>query len=277
MQALRQLGGGVFIAILSIILVIGGISLALAESALPPTVLETPTPIPSAVQLFPTFPPTQFLLTFTETATPSPTATLTLFPTPPPAQPTICNPPSGWIRVIVGVNDTIYTLAQRYRTTEDALKNSNCLTSVDLQAGSAIYVPLVPTVVVAACRPPATWVRTHVVQAGDNLYRIALSYGLTYPELQRGNCMGSSITIYTGQRLWVPNIPTRTPVPGVTITLVFPSSTPSFTSAPPTFTQQPFATPTQTFIVTASPVPTATIPNTATATPTQSLTPFPGP
>lgn len=277
MQALRQLGGGVFIAILSIILVIGGISLALAESALPSMAVDPPTPIPPTFQPFPTFPPTQFPVTFTNTATSTAThtATFTLSPTLPPAQPTVCNPPSTWVRVIIGANDTIYTLAQRYNTSEDILKNTNCLTSVELQAGSAIYVPFVPTVVVAPCRPPAAWVRTHVVQSGDNLYRIALSYGLTYPELQRGNCMGSSITIYAGQRLWVPNIPTRTPVPGVTITLIFPSSTPSFTAIPPTFTQQPIPTATQTFIVTASPIPTSTIPNTATSTPTPSLTPFP--
>ena len=43
MQALRQLGGGVILALLSVMLVIGGISLALAE-ALPPQ--ATPTPIP---------------------------------------------------------------------------------------------------------------------------------------------------------------------------------------------------------------------------------------
>ena len=277
MQALRQLGGGVFIAILSIVLVIGGISLALAESAPPQAVLDTPTLMPPSIQSFPTFPPTLISTVVTETATNTATATFTSFPTFPPAQPTVCNPPSGWTRVIVGVNDTIYTLAQRYNTNEDTLKNSNCLTSVELLAGSAIYVPFVPTVVVAPCRPPATWVRTHVVQAGDNLYRIALSYGLTYPELQRGNCMGSSITIYTGQRLWVPNIPTRTPIPGVTVTLIFPSSTPSVTSAPPTFTQQPNPTATQTFIVTSSPIPTATVPNTATFTPTPSLTPIPNP
>ena len=275
MQALRQLGGGVFIAILSIVLVIGGITLALAESAPPPSVLETSIPILPTVQVFPTFPPTLFSTVVTETATHTATTTFTPIPTLTFAQPTVCNPPTGWTRVIVGINDTIYTLAQRYNTNEDTLKNLNCLTSVELQAGSAIYVPFVPTVVVAPCRPPATWVRTHVVQAGDNLYRIALSYGLTYPELQRGNCMGSSITIYTGQRLWVPNIPTRTPVPGVTVTLIFPSSTPSYTSAPPTFTPQPNPTATQTFIVTASPNPTATIPNTATFTPTPSLTPFP--
>jgi len=275
MQALRQVGGGVFIAILSIILVIGGISLALAESA--PPVLDTPTPIPPTLELFPIVSITPFTVIQTGTATT--TATLAPAPTQPPVLPTVCTPPGGWVRILVGAGDTIYSLAQRYNTSEDALKNSNCLSSVELQAGSALYVPFVPTAVVLPCSPPATWVKAHIVQPGDNLFRIALSYGLSYPQLQQGNCMGSSTTIYAGQRLWVPNIPTRTPIPGVTITLVFPSSTATLTSVPPTFTQPPAATATQTFIATSSPTPTASITQipVPAATQTSSLTPFPAP
>lgn len=284
MQALRQLGGGVVIAIVSIILVVGGISLALAESAAVPDPRETPTRIPPVtLQFIPTFPtfPTSLtttpLIAATLTDAPTNTGTLAVAPTLPQVQPTSCSIPGGWIQVIVGLNDTIYSLAQRYNTTEYAIVNGNCLSSANLQPGGAIYVPFVPTVVVIPCSPPSTWVKTHIVQPGDNLYRIALSYGLTYPQLQQGNCMGSSTTIYAGQRLWVPNIPTRTTVPGVTITLVFPSSTASFTPVPPTFTQPPSAT--STFISTTTPAPTAS--NTQapapTATQTPSITPLPSP
>ena len=104
MQTLRQLGGGVIIAIFSVILVIGGIFLSLAETLPPPS---TPTQIP------PTFPE----------SFPTPTATTIGFPAtdtqtlqqlgasnhdrnrnshpaswhrPSPAS---CTPPSGWIRI----------------------------------------------------------------------------------------------------------------------------------------------------------------------------------
>ena len=110
----------------------------------------------------------------------------------------------------------MYELAQRYKTTAENLNAANCLTSAELPAGLSLYVPSVPTVTVIPCGPPAGWVRNYVVQRGDTLFSIALSYNITYPQLQRGNCMGSSTTIYAGQRLWVPNvprIPTRTPVP----------------------------------------------------------------
>lgn len=265
MQALRQLGGGIAIALVSIILVIGGISLALAESA---SSLETPT------QALPTLPLSFSTSTVasvsTQTETPTATATVTALPSAsviPVIPPTACTPPSGWFQTTVGANDTIYTIAQRYNTSEDALKNANCLISLDLQAGRILHVPPVPTVYVIPCSPPAGWVRTHIVQAGDNLFRIALSYGITYPRLQSGNCMGSSVTIYTGQRLWVPNRPTLTPVPGVTIVPTYPTNTPSFTSAP--------STATSTFIVTSSPAPTASQTIVNTATPTVSLTPVP--
>lgn len=262
MQSLRQLGGGVIIAIISVILVLGGILLSLAETLPAPT---TPTQIPPTLPLSfptPTFTQISSLPTTTETASPSPTSTQQA------VAPTSCTPPSGWIRVVSGTGDTVYALAQRYKTSAESLSAANCLTSFDLAAGSMLYVPPVPTVTVIPCGPPAGWVRTHVVQAGDNLYRIALSYGLTYPQLQRANCMGSSTKIYTGQRLWVPNIPTRTPVPGVTIVPDFPTETASPTA---TFTSAP-ATSTDTATATQQP-PTATF--TLAPTATSTITPFP--
>jgi LysM repeat protein len=220
MQTLRQLGGGVIVAIFSVILVIGGIFLSLAET-LPPA--STPTQIPPTFpESFPTPTPTtiDFPATDTPTTTALSTTTSTTTATALAAAPTTCTPPSGWIRITTGSGDTVYELAQRYKTTAENLNAANCLTAAELPAGLSLYVPPVPTVTVIPCGPPAGWVRNYVVQRGDTLFSIALSYNITYPQLQRGNCMGSSTTIYAGQRLWVPNvprIPTRTPVPGVTI------------------------------------------------------------
>ena len=239
MQSLRQLGSGVIIALISVILVIGGISLALAET-LPSQ--ATPTPIPPTISLvFPTATYTVSSIIVSETPTgtptqldtPSATNSLTLASSTQVVQ-VSCNPPAGWIRISTS-GDTLYALAQRYKTTAEALASANCLSAFDVPAGSALYVPPVPTVTVIPCGPPAGYVKRHVVQPGDNLYRIALSYGITYQQLQRANCMGSSTTIYAGQLLWVPNIPTRTPVPGVTIIPDFPTATPTPTIVP-TFT-----------------------------------------
>ena len=160
MQSLRQLGSGVIIAIVSVILVIGGISLALAET-LPQR--ATPTPIPPTLPLsFPTPTITASFAPQTETGTATETATETQ--TPPASAPsstntllapTSCTPPAGWIRITVATGDTVYSLAQRYKTTADALSAVNCLSSVELPAGYTIYVPPVPTVTVIPCGPPA--------------------------------------------------------------------------------------------------------------------------
>ena len=263
MQALRQLGGGVIIAVVSVILVLGGISLALAETLPPAT---APTQIPPTLPLsFPsptpalaleTATPTPLLTeTPTETATTTTTVTSTSTVAQPPTVSAVCTPPTGWNAIIISPNDTIYSLAQRYNTSPENLSAKNCLASINITAGTLLYVPPVAaTATVIPCGPPAGWVKTHVVQAGDNLYRIAISYGITYPQLQAANCMGSSVLIYVGQKLWVPNVSTLTPVPGVTIIPNFPTNTPtvtaSITTAPPT------ATPT--FTATATIAPTFT-------------------
>lgn len=49
--------------------------------------------------------------------------------------------------------------------------------------------------------PPAG---EHVVQTGDTLYRIALSYGLTIPDLQQANNLVNVNVIFPGQRLRIP-------------------------------------------------------------------------
>lgn len=227
--------------------------LSLAESAPPPS---TPTLLPPTLpQEFPTPTGTPSALA-SETLAVTETATVPLTDTTTTAllgvTSTPCTPPVGWIRINTGASDTIYTVAQRYKTSAESLSAANCLLSADLPAGFALYVPPVPTVTVVPCGPPAGWVRTYIVQPGDTLFRIALAYGITYPQLQRGNCMGSSTIIYSGQRLWVPNVPTRTPTQGP------PTSTNTNTSTPTTEVPTSTDTATPTSTVTPSSTPTLT-------------------
>ncbi|HAV76093.1 MAG TPA: hypothetical protein DCX53_01940 [Anaerolineae bacterium] len=253
MNALRQAGSGVIIGAVSLILVIGGISLALSETSAP-SFQPTPSPVP-----------TQFAVEF---ASPFPTPDVpTIIPTDTPLnailpQPTVCTIPGGWIAITVGANEDLNTIAQRYNITTDELNSRNCLNFQNPAPGTTIYVPAVPTKVVAQCFPPGGWVKRHVVQPGENLFRIALSYGISYPQLQAGNCLGSSTTIFAGQLLWVPNVPTITPA--VTSTKAA-TTTPSSTSTKtPDFST---ITPSSTFMATSSPVPATATPTTTPSTP----------
>lgn len=262
MRVLREMGGGLVIAILSLVLVIGGISLSLSEGA--PTEQPTPSPLPpvfaTSIEL-PTLTLPVLNTNTPESPTPfvtltTPSATATL------AVPVVCNPPAGWVAITVNANDTLYIIAERYKTTADILNTSNCLNDAPPAVGSLIYVPPVPTVTVIACGPFAGWIKAYTVRTGDNLYRISLLYRTTVQQLQRANCMGSSIIIYVGQVLWVPNVPTSTPG----ITVIPNTATPSRTPSP-----------TDTFIVTASPMPATATPSNTNVPPTAtpSLTPVP--
>ncbi len=247
MRALREMGGGLIIAVVSVLLVIGGISLSLAENT--PKEDPTPTPLPPILTTSIELPTNTPVLQVVDTATAGvntevPTLTTTF--TPPPsatlAAPVVCNRPAGWLSIVFTANDTLYSIAERYKTTTDILNTSNCLNNTVPPIGSLLYVPPVPTVTVVPCKPYFGWVKAYTVQAGDNLYRISLLYRTTVSQLQFANCMGSSVAIYVGQVLWVPNVATSTP--GVTTIPVFNTVTSTSTTAPlPTSTLSPTNTP----------------------------------
>lgn len=263
------MGGGLIIAVISVLLVLGGISLSLAENT--PPEQPTPTPLPPIIATsieLPTFTPIILITNTLAASTQTATQTLTATPSATLAAAVVCNPPVGWIQIIVNATDTLYTIAERYKTTAEILNSSNCLNNTLPIVGSRLYVPPVPTVTVIPCGPFAGWIKAYQVKPGDNLYRISLLYRTTVQRLQRANCMGSSTIIYVGQLLWVPNVPTSTP--GVTNIPSFNTATPSLTEPPPTL------------MPTASPVtPSATTAPTNTSLPaatfTPSITPFPSP
>lgn len=266
MQALRQLGGGLLLGLLSVVIVIGGMSLALAEGYVPqppPTPTETLAALPSApsgtdAESAPSeaASPTSFIPTFTETVTAS------------PVPPTNCPPPPGWTLAMILPGDSLETLAFRYHTTPAALMTANCLVSPYILPGYSIYVPSLPTGTPIPCGTPFGWVR-YTVQPGDTLYRISLLYRTTVAELKQANCLSSDF-ISAGQQLWVPNTVTSTPS-ATPINIEFDTVTPAPTDtlAPPTSTTEPPATSTEIPPSETPPPPTETPAPTETPTPTE--------
>jgi LysM repeat protein len=159
--------------------------------------------------------------------------------------------------VVVFQGDTLDSLAAQYHTTPEVLIQVNCLVSTYLAPGSRLYVP--PQTVIQPTEPcgaPRGWVKGYTVAAHDTLYHIAQMFGVSVHQLQLANCMGSSTLINVGDVLYVPYIPTKTPIPP-TETPALPSSTP--TTPPPatatqTPTEQPTSTPTE--LPTDTPAPT---------------------
>jgi LysM repeat protein len=213
MRSLRQLVTSLLFGALSMVIVLGGVSLSLAEGNIPSLTTSPTFPTPNqplAITLTPatsegaieTSPTPTLTLPLLESETP--TATLT------PAPSTNCPPPNGWHAITVGNDDTLTSLASAYDTTAEQLTQQNCLLTANVEAGMMLYVPNVTQATTAPCSPPAGWT-VYIVQAGDSLYHISWSYGLTVQELQQANCRGTSYLIHTGEKLYVPRVATRTP------------------------------------------------------------------
>jgi len=125
----------------------------------------------------------------------------------------------------------------------------------------------VPLASETICAPPSNWV-IYIIQPNDSLYNLGLKFGVTVAELQKGNCMGDSVLLYAGQKLFVPNVPTQT-------TTVSPTRIPT-RSATPT-EEIGISTDTPEPIPTETPIPTDTPQPTDTPNPTNTLTPPPLP
>lgn len=253
MQGSRELGNALVVALVSIGLILGALSISLVEFAPEAGPTATgyliPSPIPPAVTE--TLPPAS-TSTFSLESIPSLAPTFTPTNTPP----TNCLAPPGWGQITITAGDTLESIAARYRIPADELRRANCLFSNSLVPGSRLYVPPVTPNTSIACIPGAAgWVNNYTVNPGENLYRIGVDHYTTLELMRKVNCRTSD-TIYPGEVLWVPNVPaTRTPVPssspGSTVT--------SYPTDPLTETALPF---TVTF------VPTNTIPPTFTPSPT---------
>ena len=56
------------------------------------------------------------------------------------------------------------------------------------------------------CTPPANWV-LYRVQRGETLYQISWRFNTSITALQKGNCLGSTIKVKAGRKIYVPYQP----------------------------------------------------------------------
>jgi LysM repeat protein len=73
-----------------------------------------------------------------------------------------------------------------------------------LFASSTTTTTITTTAPATVQQPTTTGGRTYVVQAGDNLFRIALRFGTTWPVLAAANSLANPNLIYAGQVLVIP-------------------------------------------------------------------------
>jgi LysM repeat protein len=154
-------------------------------------------------------------MTMTPTVVPSvtQTPTLTYTPTPTAAVSPTATPSSTEFTYIVRTGDTLWGLAIRFGTTVEAIKSRNGLTSDIIYKGQKLVVP--------GADPGSGQTVTHVVQPGENLWRIALKYGTTPEAIAAANSIVNPNIIYPGQKLVI-TTGTTTPGPGTRYHVVQP-------------------------------------------------------
>ncbi len=300
MKPWRQALLGIFMAVLSSLLVLGSFSLSMIESGSALALLATDTPTSTQTEAPKTVPPGQ--PTFTATPTSPPTETPTLNPN--------CPPPAGWQQIQIEAWHTLNELSRIYGATPEEIAEKNCLLTHSLPVGALIFVPplpstptetqptptqtrkpptqIRPTATICVKLPPPGWVQ-YRVRSGDTLYGLGRALNVSYLLLKQVNCIADPNRLITGTLIWVPNTPLPTLIPTSTLPLPFTRTptpmlpatvtrtpTPTGSIQPVnTITPTPTATPTSTSTSTSTSIPTST--PTSTPTPTNTATNTPSP
>ncbi|HKJ28354.1 MAG TPA: LysM peptidoglycan-binding domain-containing protein [Anaerolineales bacterium] len=200
MNASRNSWYGILIAVISVLMVLGALMTALAQSEFriePETVgqptatfLNVPTKTTTADEN-PTVSPTE---EDTDTQGEQPTATDTpddqqatatdtqqaTTNTPYTFTPTLfqsgseCGVPGGWIKYTVKSGDTLFSISIKFQTTVYEIKNANCLVSNTIITGSTLWVPNNPTIT-----PTKTKVPTSTPKPTATKTPTVTCYGLT--------------------------------------------------------------------------------------------------
>lgn len=110
--------------------------------------------------------------------------------------------------------ETIDSISQQYGVSPEEIAAANNLTTPSaLVAGQVLVIPAPAAVVVAEptavpAQPeqpaPTTGEQVHVVQPGENLFRISLAYGKTVAEVAAYNGIANPNFIYPGQVIRIP-------------------------------------------------------------------------
>lgn len=125
---------------------------------------------------------------------------------------------------IVQPGETLFLIALQYDASVEEIAAANNLADINtLEVGQQLVIPAPGTVVVATpetteptapdevatplpeVQPTAAAGGTHVVQRGENLFRIALSYGCTTEQMAAANSITNPARIYPGQVLTIPD------------------------------------------------------------------------
>ena len=127
----------------------------------------------------------------------------------------------GQVQHVVQPGENLFRIALRYGLTADQVAAANGISDPSrIFVGQALIIPVAgsfapPVSAASSVEKPAGF---HIVQAGENLFRIGLRYGVTAQQIATANSLGGVSMIFVGQRLTIParvSAPPETaPAPG---------------------------------------------------------------
>ena len=101
------------------------------------------------------------------------------------------NDDEKYLTYSVNRGDTLYSIAEKYNTTVDAIKSINGLTSNNLSIGQVLKIP------------KNNIYKVYTVEKGDTLYSIARKFNTTVSNIEKLNNLTTSV-LSVGQKLLVP-------------------------------------------------------------------------
>ena len=111
----------------------------------------------------------------------------------------------GPIVYVVQSGENLFRIGLRYGLTAQQIASANHLGNVSqVYAGQRLTIPSAGAASAPAYSPASTAQSYHVVGSGENLFRVALRYGLSVQGLAAANNITNASQVYVGQRLLIP-------------------------------------------------------------------------
>jgi LysM repeat protein len=122
----------------------------------------------------------------------------------------------GPITHVVAPGENLFRIGLRYKLTAQQIASANGLSNVSqIVVGQRLVIPAVGAANAPAYAPAAAAQSYHIVAPGENLFRVALRYGLSVQALAAANHIANSSQVYAGQRLLIPGSAAPAPIRSV--------------------------------------------------------------
>jgi LysM repeat protein/ABC-type branched-subunit amino acid transport system substrate-binding protein len=103
--------------------------------------------------------------------------------------------------------ETLWSITRKYDVSEDELKNINPVLESGFPAGVTIKVPVKDSELSSAEPVNEDAFLRHLVQPGENLFRLSSQYNLTIPEIRKFNPQLANRNLVQGESLLIPRKP----------------------------------------------------------------------